>query len=466
MARPRTATYFIPEFDGIQPQQEFKIKNYKKKDDTSEDIIHEYNIVSYKRDMLDDDKRGPIISFNKFTGEFPLGHARSIIFNENNELISFTPPKSTDYDSFANKYNFLDPSVIVEEFIEGTMISLFYNPATTKWEIATKSFVGANNHFFKSDGNPITFSKMFNDICESSGIDFHYMDKKLCYNFVFQHPDNRIVTVIQSQQLYLISLYEIEKDEEGGWNVFEHDKANLYSHLSSINSNFTIPIKMACCYMKSLPQEGYMHTPYTTQAPGSTEIYDHENASRLGYNGLCAYFTNNVPPNIMGVIVKNTVTGERTKIRNTQFEYIRNLRGNQPKLEYHYLELRKNGKLQEFLQYYPEYSSKMYGYQQKLHTFTANLYNNYVSCYIKKQAPLYTFSNEYKTHMYNVHRDVYIKELAPRKQSMQKANIIQYVNDLPERLLMYCLNLKHRKVEEVQIQEQIQEQLQETEAAI
>jgi hypothetical protein len=55
--------------------------------------------------------------------------------------------------------------------------------------------------------------------------------------------------------------------------------------------------------------------------------------------------------------------------------------------------------------------------------------------------------------MFNIHRDIYIKELAPRKQSIQKANIVHYVNALPERLLMYCLNLKHRKTDEVQNQE-------------
>ena len=452
MARPTNPTYQIPDYDNLLSKGEFKIKNYKKKDELNEEIVHEYNIASYKKDMLDQDKKGPVICEN-----FHLGDARSIIFNENNELICYTPPKSVDYDHFVNGNNFLDQSVMVEEFIEGTMITLFYNPATSCWEIATKSFVGANNHFFKSDGNPITFSKMFYEICENSGIDFEYFDKRLCYNFVFQHPDNRIVTVFQNESLYLISLFEIERNDNG-WNVYEYNKTNVYNHLSSINVHFTIPIKMPLCYMKSLPQqEGYPRTKYTTQAPGSNDNYE-EQVSQYGYNGVCTYFTNHVPPNIMGVVLKNEITGERTKIRNPHFEYIRNLRGNQPKLEYHFLELRKNGKLQEFLQYYPEYSSKMYRYQQKIQKFTMALYNNYVSCYIKKEAPLYTFGNEYKTHMFNIHRDVFIKELAPKKQSMQRANVIDFVNNLPARLLMYCLNLKHRSVVDNSLTQETQPQ--------
>uniref|UniRef100_A0A6C0BTQ9 Uncharacterized protein n=1 Tax=viral metagenome TaxID=1070528 RepID=A0A6C0BTQ9_9ZZZZ len=454
MARPSIATYYVPDYDNLVGQEEFKIKNYKKKNTEDEEKIHEYNIITYKKEHLCQNKIGPNMN-NTSEKEFPLGIARSIIFNENNELICFTPPKSTDYNYFTNKHNFLNQSVIIEEFIEGTMISLFFNKATTNWEIATKSFVGANNHFFKSDGNPVTFSKMFYDICENCNIDFNYLDNRLCYNFVFQHPDNRIVTQFTDQALYLISLYEIEQDSNG-WNVYEYDKINVYNHLASINNYFSIPIRMPYCYMKAVPQQDTIHSiKYTTQAPGTSDY--EEQISQNGYNGLTHYFTNQVPPNVMGVVIKNQITGERTKIRNPNFEYIRNLRGNQPKLEYHYLELRKNGRLQEFLQYYPEYSSKMYGYQQKIHTFTTNLYNNYVSCYIKKESPLYTFANEYKTHMFNIHRDIYIKDLAPNKQSIQRSHVIHYVNNLPERLLMYCLNLKFRKVVEAEQPSQQQE---------
>ena len=79
MARSSKATYQIPEYENILSHDGFKFKNYKKKDQNDEEKVHEYNIISYKKDMLDQDKKGPIVC-----NTFHVGQARSIIFNENN----------------------------------------------------------------------------------------------------------------------------------------------------------------------------------------------------------------------------------------------------------------------------------------------------------------------------------------------------------------------------------------------
>ena len=42
---------------------------------------------------------------------------------------------------------------IAEEFIEGTMINLFFDHENQEWEIASKSAIGAKNNFFVSDNN-------------------------------------------------------------------------------------------------------------------------------------------------------------------------------------------------------------------------------------------------------------------------------------------------------------------------
>ena len=53
-------THFVPEFSVFQDsfvqngnESKFKIKNYKKKDTENEEIVHEFNIVSYKKEYLD-----------------------------------------------------------------------------------------------------------------------------------------------------------------------------------------------------------------------------------------------------------------------------------------------------------------------------------------------------------------------------------------------------------------------------
>jgi hypothetical protein len=105
----------------------------------------------------------------------------------------------------------------------------------------------------------------------------------------------------------------------------------------------------------------------------------------------------------MGVVLHNRMTGERAKIRNPIYEQVRNLRGNQSKLQYKYLCLRKDGKMKDYLKFYPENKGEFSKFRDQVHLFTDTLFLNYTSCYIKHEKPLSEFSHQYKSHMYNLH---------------------------------------------------------------
>ena len=152
------------------------------------------------------------------------------------------------------------------------------------------------------------------------------------------------------------------------------------------------------------------------------------------------YASMNTSYDTVGVVLHNTITGERAKIRNPVYEQVRNLRGNQPKLQYQYLSLRKEGRVKDFLQFYPENKKEFSSFRDQLHLFTDTLYLNYVSCYIKKSKPLIEFSQQYRTHMFNIHK-IYTDELREKKLFVNNTVVIKYVNNLHPSLLMYCLNL-------------------------
>ena len=76
--------------------------------------------------------------------------------------------------------------------------------------------------------------------------------------------------------------------------------------------------------------------------------------------------------------------------------------------------------------------------------YTNTLYSNYVSCYIKKEKPLIQFSEQYRTHMYNIHQ-LYMNEFREKKQFITNTIVQKYVNELHPSLLMYCLNFQMRK---------------------
>ena len=73
-----------------------------------------------------------------------------------------------------------------------------------------------------------------------------------------------------------------------------------------------------------------------------------------------------------------------------------------------------------------------------------NLYKYYVSCYIKKQGPLYTFDFQYRNHMFKLH-EIYINNLKPDRKSMNKTIVNDYINNLHPAQLMFSLNYHLRK---------------------
>lgn len=357
-----------------------------------------YTIVRYNKEFLRSDLIGS------------YGVLRSVILS-GTKVVCFAPPKSLSGENFMLKYPTKTDDIIAEEFIEGTMINVFFDQkygASGCWQIATRNTVGADVSFYKWSN--LTFNQMFLEACISNNFNIQTLNPKYCYSFVLQHPANRIVIPFKKPQLYLVAVYEIIQKgndvtviEE---NLSEVRKGGLW-HLTGIRFS-----------------DRYEFKTYT-------ELIE-------------KFASGNTPYNVMGIIVRNKETGERTKFRNPIYEEVRHLRGNQPKLQYQYLCLRHSGKLPEFLKYYPETKEEMSKFRDQVHMFTENLHKNYISCYVKKEKALREYSDQYRTHMFKIHEH-FINDLRPKGLYVTNTEVIKYVNNLPPSLLMYCLNFNMRK---------------------
>jgi hypothetical protein len=252
---------------------------------------------------------------------------------------------------------------------------------------------------------------MFLEAARENGFDLLCLNTNYCYSFVLQHPENRIVVPFKTPQLYLIAVYSINNS----------DKNNI---IVTIENMKEIQNTQYFSFTKIKFPETYEYTTYL-------ELIE-------------KYASMNTPYHILGVVLYNEATGERTKIRNPVYEEVRQLRGNQPKLQYQYLSLRRTGEVSNFLNFYPEHKKEFSQFRDQVHLFTETLFNNYISCYIKKEKPLKEFSDQYRTHMFNLHQK-YMNELREKKLSITKWLVIGYVNLIHPTLLMYCLNYNLRK---------------------
>jgi len=393
----------IPDFNNMihDDKTESNILNIHKVECRTSDNAR-YSVIKYDKQMLVYD----LIS--------TYGLCRSIIVNSQNKVVSFAPPKSIQSDIFIKRYNNDSDKIVAEEFVEGTMINVFWDPAiglNGGWEIATRNTPGARSSFFKGSGSSKTFRDMFLEAAEKDNLLLNMLNPVYCYSFVLQHPENRIVVPFKKPKLYLVAMYIIEYVDN---NIF----VNSFDPRSLLKEIFEV-------------------SNVTVQFP---EIYTFTSYSDL----IEKYASMNTSYSIVGVVLHNRFTGERAKIRNPVYEQVRNLRGNQPKLQYQYLSLRKEGKVSEFLKFYPENKKHFSEFRDQVHLFTNTLFNNYKACYINKEKPLKEFSEQYRTHMFHIHQ-IFLSDLREEKKFITSTIVNKYVNEMPTTLLMYCLNYQMRK---------------------
>jgi hypothetical protein len=340
-----------------------------------------------------------------------IGLCRSLILDDDNKVLSYSPPKTLHYEYFKkqNKGN-----LVCEEFVEGTMINLFWDERiglNGSWEMSTRNKVGAGTGFFLSS-EKITFRELFLDILKEKNIVLESFDKKFCYSFVIQHPKNRIVIPIIEKRIYLVGCYQIIQKGISDLKIQCYNSQYIVENVLCMSQKLLYPVK----------------TEFV-----SWETVEKKNSfSGVNYNQK-------------GDIIKNIETGKITKIRNANYEEVKSLRGNNPKLQYQYLNLRSTGDIKNYLQHFPEHKSHFNVFKAQLHAFTDKLNNFYVEIFITKVLKLENVPFQYKILVQNLHK-IYIDSFNNReRKKITKTEVIKYVNKMPISQLMYSLNYDLRK---------------------
>ena len=384
---------------------------------------NEYKIIKYSKDVISS------VMKTDFAEYFAISKFRSVIVR-NNKVVCFAPEKSLDYSYFVNSYS--TENSWLEDYIDGTMINVFYDNIKQTWEIATRSTVGGNivffndvknykyfdnNNYFKDYYN-LTFRSMFFEACNICNLDLNCLDEKYVYSFVLQHPFNRIVTPIVTPIIYLVKVYEITHPINNVLSVNNLDQVtiNEINIQSLLNSPPYIFLNSNIKFVNKYPVTNF------------DDIKNYYSSGNAGYNCVgCFLYSKD---------------GTRSKIRNASYEEVRKLRGNQPKLQFNYLSLKQQNKVGEFLQYYPEHTVIFNKFKLALYYYTSNLFMNYISCFIRKEKPLKEYDFEYKSHMYKLH-EKYKTELKPVNKIIDKKFVIDYVNSLHPAQQMFIINYKN-----------------------
>ena len=401
-----------------------------------------YSIIKY-------DKRGLGVTYEDYK---TIGMLRSVVVNEEGKIVCYSPPKSLYVTEELEKH--FDANNIMsglsdentnewyaEEFVEGTMINLFYSsgPSGEAWEIATKNTIGGNALFY-SPKNPKeeievresdTFRNMFFDTCAKIGFNYEDLPRDVVYSFVLQHPKNRIVLPITEASIYLIAVYRLVNNDSN-LEVIQHSRDGFLKNIIRCD-------KIKTPKALSLNEEG----------AGVCSDYTFKNFKK-------EYASMNSAYNMMGVVFYNMVTGERLKLRNPMYEMVKNVRGSDQKIQLQYLTLRHGGRVADYLKDFPEYKSVFSYHRSQVHLFTRNLHQNYLDCFVFKKKLFAEYPAQYKKYMFVLNKK-YIEELRENKNSVTFNYVVEFVNRLDPGSLLFSLNyvVKQHKMEIQRLEEPI-----------
>jgi len=330
-------------------------------------------------------------------------HFRSVVLNEDRKVIGFSPPMCEP----KHVMNVIDfPNIqFAEEFVEGTMVNVYYNSANDvqSWIFSTKNTISPVK---KSAGK--CFRSMFLEACANANLNFDDLPKEYAYSFVMQHPDNVIVAPVKTTALYIIAIYLIKNsDDFTAATAYEMERSVLkWSSFSKVSHPARLRMK---------GQDDYDKIVKTYASSDSLYYYP-------------------------GVMFRSN-TGERFKLRNPNYEMVKNAKGPSARCEIVYLHLKQMNYLRKHFERCPEDELAFFEFQSKLYNYTSSLHKNYLDCYIYKKMCLKDFPIKYRNNMYKLHND-YLNVLKPDGKRVTMSHAVQFVNALSIQSQLYFMNQK------------------------
>ena len=275
---------------------------------------------------------------------------RGAVINSDHKIICLPPVKSIELKN-RNELSELSENMEYETLLDGTMINLFYY--NNEWLISTRSEIGGYNKW----NHKKSFRQMFNECAECCQFDYETLDKNCSYSFVMCHVENRNISPIQKNNLFLVEVYrycdnEIQRLPKSEYPVNNYTINESYKNRDEFMKMYSEPI-----------------IPY--QCKGFTIKY-----GSMLYKWINPYFTE-----------------------------VKNLKINMNNDCLNYIELRRNGNLKKYLRYFPEHQHLFDTYREKIHELSNDLYRTYKNVFIYKNVDKNEIEYHLKPLIYDIHRN-------------------------------------------------------------
>ena len=302
-----------------------------------------------------------IISYDKGTANMKYPHVeyfRSVVWNTvTNRPVSAAPSRGRSFSSATAR----DGPWVVEDFIDGIMLNMFWDG---KWRLASRTNLDAKTGFYGKR----SFADLFWETADAVSLNKDNLNTSYVYSWVLQHPSERIVVSLPNGKAK-IHLVEVSKIMENGDQIVFRD--------------------VDLAFREFQPTRHVLNT--------LEEIKEHV----VSWGKNAGYLW-------QGVVFKNLpaegLPPIRWKLRTEKYETARDLRGNQSKLQFLWLDRFKEHRLAAYLAVYPEEEEAANAVIESFKACTKELHRLYDEVYRKKLYPLGKAVQKYRKLLWEIHQ--------------------------------------------------------------
>lgn len=370
----------------------------------------------------------------------PSQHLYRSIVIQDGEVVSFASPKMSDPSLFSQTHSSSNwDNLEFTNYVEGTMINLYYDKVSKKWELATKRMLGGMN---KANVDSPTFKELFDDTCKYYNLNIqeflndlqeqalqvcenHNKNRNLSFSFVMNHPLNYPITFCYSPSLVLTDIYSI------GHETSDTNETTVYS--LNIDKIFSIGKNCGRLLGQIVPK-----TTNKSLLICISELLKQHELSRSS---------------LSGIVIRNVDTNERTKMFTNGYRYYKMIKGNYSRNLDRFIDYSKEPtgfygmgyvtKLDEFLGSFPEYYNIYNHYYQTLCTISRDLLQLYFGVNVYHSLKLSDCDKLYKNHIYKLH-GIYLNKVKNNLNHLHlnrltQKDIYYYLINLPIGNIIYLL---------------------------
>ena len=341
-----------------------------------------------------------------------IKNCRSVIYSHpQHDLLSIGPGKTTDSDSFCKKHHCFD-NIYVNEYIDGTMVHLFYDKRRKKWEISSKKHIGGSQKL--QNGTVKTNKSLLEMFKESLGYEcsdslqeialLKYFPKTYSFQFVLLHPENTILYPIPHSSIYMVAVYDITSKSHRALNIPQ------------------------CIYEQwDFLQNSRILFPKQKKIDSWDDISKHQ---------LSIF---NDSKNITGYMALHVESGERAKFMNPEYIQAKELNKSAPLLGLYYLCLHKQNLVKDYLQFFPQFRRTFRKFQELFQDYIEELHAAYLVKYVWKNSIDKKMNEKYLPYVNDIHRELYIPSLRSSRIRVTKSMVSQYMMKKTPGELLYIL---------------------------